>query len=268
MKRQLWNLMQTLSPHLSSEVVLRRLTRPPRRAPRPWEDAAVAEATPVDTGERHFGWAWGQAGQPRVLLVHGFGGRASQMGVIGQACAKAGLHALAFDGPAHGTSKDRSTDPFEFAEALLLMGREWGPFEAVVGHSFGGGCVLLAALQGLPSKRLVFMAAPSHPRIFIERRGIRSATRARVHAALQRKHGSLERFQDADIARLERPALVLHDEEDRWVPHLEGQRLARLLPKARLEHLRGVGHFGMLRDERTVSMVVDFSVSRPKARRD
>jgi len=259
MNKTMWNLMQTLSPTISSQLALRRLTRPPRRRPRPWEEAALKSATAVDTGDRHFGWSWGPVDGPRVLLVHGFGGRASQMGVMAQACAERGMHALAFDGPAHGESPERHTDPFHFSDALLSMGREWGPFDAIVGHSFGAGCMLIAALQGLPAKRLVFLAPPSHPRVFVQQGGLQPATRRRVLAAIQRKHGRPSRFEDADIGRLDRPALIVHDEEDRWIPHLQGQRLARLLPRARLESLRGVGHFRMLRDEAVVTQVADFA---------
>jgi pimeloyl-ACP methyl ester carboxylesterase len=38
------------------------------------------------------------------------------------------------------------------------------------------------------------------------------------------------------------PTLVIHGTEDRMLPFADGERLARLIPGARLERLDGVGH--------------------------
>jgi pimeloyl-ACP methyl ester carboxylesterase len=104
-------------------------------------------------------YAWGAG--PVVLLVHGWAGRATQFRKIIYALVRRNFRVVGFDGPAHGHSTGRSTNIQEFEEALIRIYEKVGPPEAIIAHSFGGGAVLYAAMNGLPVKKLINIASPT-----------------------------------------------------------------------------------------------------------
>jgi pimeloyl-ACP methyl ester carboxylesterase len=60
----------------------------------------------------------------------------------------------------------------------------------------------------------------------------------------------------ARLASIEAPTLVVHGTEDRMLPVVNGELIARLMPDARLELLEGVGHmFWWEQPERTAALV-------------
>jgi pimeloyl-ACP methyl ester carboxylesterase len=54
------------------------------------------------------------------------------------------------------------------------------------------------------------------------------------------------------------PLLVVHDHDDRDVPHASGALVARSWPDARLVTTHGLGHYRILRDRGVVASVVNF----------
>ena len=58
--------------------------------------------------------------------------------------------------------------------------------------------------------------------------------------------------------RLDVPALVIHDREDREVPMQQGEALAASWRGARLLRTTGLGHKRILEDERVGQAVADF----------
>ena len=111
-------------------------------------------------GKQVAAYAWGQ-GSP-VLLVHGWGSRASRLDALAGALVATGNRAIAFNAPAHCRSAGRRTNAFEIAGVILELDRILGPFSAVLAHSLGGSCTVQALRQGLRLKRLVCISAPSH----------------------------------------------------------------------------------------------------------
>ena len=55
-----------------------------------------------------------------------------------------------------------------------------------------------------------------------------------------------------------RPALIVHDLEDREVPWSEGERYARYWADSRLLSTRGLGHNRIAGDERTIAAAMRF----------
>src|SRR5262245_22720923 len=94
----------TLAPGLVAQAAERLFVRPPprqRESPRARALLTAGDAFSVPFGDgRLAGWKWGTG--PTVLLVHGWGGRSSQLGAFVTALVRAGYSALAFDAPAHG----------------------------------------------------------------------------------------------------------------------------------------------------------------------
>src|SRR5262245_23744728 len=111
-----------------------RLFLTPPRPRRPtWEVEllAGAEARPMRVGARRIEtWTWGTG--PSVLLVHGWGGRGTQLGAFVAPLVAHGFSVVTFDAPGHGASDDGLVIIPELMEAIRAV-------EALCGRAGGAG---------------------------------------------------------------------------------------------------------------------------------
>lgn len=262
-------------PSVAAWVAERFFLTPPRFAGPDRERDLLARARPGSirvAGRRIATWTWGAG--PRILLVHGWGGRGGQLGAFVEPLVARGFSVAWFDGPAHGVSEGRSATIPELAEAIGAVVNALGPVRGIVAHS--GGAVasawslrrrLLAGFVDLP-KAIVLVAPPADFRGHVERftraLSLAPATRARFERRLEARVGvppealDLSRFaQDLPVA-----ALVVHDREDGEVRWAEGAAIAAAWPGAELVTTRGLGHRRILRDPAVVARVTAFLAER------
>lgn len=146
------------------------------------------------------------------------------------------------------------------------MVRELGPAYAVAGHSLGGGCSASAILEGLETRRAVFIAPAVDPEAFTKRTaamlGYGERIRTRMVGIAMRRTG----YAPSDFvlparlaARGDLPdALVLHDAEDPVVGVDDGRTMAASWRGARLVVTSGLGHNRILRHDASIAAVADF----------
>lgn len=215
--------------------------------------------------------AWGEG--PITYLLHGWGGRRTQLAAFVEPLVAAGQRVVALDALGHGESGSgrlggRRTTLLEVAEALAAVVAVTGPAHAIIAHSGGGAATALAVHDGLPAGRLVFIAPFGDPmpylRQFAHLLGIGRQSFARfVHR--------LERLIDHDMAYLDAPAraaatepgrlpplLVIHDRDDREVGYADGRAYAEAWPGATLLTTEGLGHRRLLADPAVVDAAVAF----------
>lgn len=117
---------------------------------------AEALTAPVETGETRVAqvpirWrAWGAAGEPGVVLVHGGAAHARWWDHIGPLLAGGSRRVVALDLAGHGDSGRTSTYSVEaWAEQVRVVAADAGLGErpVLVGHSLGGFVTLTAALR-------------------------------------------------------------------------------------------------------------------------
>jgi pimeloyl-ACP methyl ester carboxylesterase len=222
------------------------------------------------------GWEWGLGAKPIALLVHGWGGLASDMTAIAEALLEGGRRVLAFDMPGHGRSPGRRTSLVEWVRALGAIERWAGGIDAVVGHSFGTAALALALEEQMQARRAVLLAPSPGPMDALDQaRRFMGLPEARVPGMIARLRAvvghDMPHFEPARAARSIRvPALILHDPADSEVPFEAVERLADAWRGSRLELLTGVGHYRILRDPavaaRAGGFVADES-EQPEARR-
>jgi len=139
-----------------------------------------------------------------------------------------------------------------------------GPFEAAIGHSLGAAALGLALRGGLKLGRVVLVSPPAslsdHTRKFARMLGITPSIREAMRLRLERRYNV--RFAEIDrieeLARLDLPALFVHDVADTQIPFEDAVRLSAHMPNARLLKTYGLGHHRILRDRSVVSAIVDF----------
>lgn len=209
-------------------------------------------------------YSWGSG--PVVLLVHGWAGRATQFRKIIYALVREKYRVVGFDGPAHGNSGGRSTNIQEFEEALIKIYEKTGTPEAIIAHSFGGGAALFAAMNGLPVKKLINIAAPTIGDAIIDTylktiNGSRSTGDSFKSYILQRTGKPFDAFTGLYfITRIsqEMDLLLVHDEDDTEVPIDHALELMKRYPGAALFKTRGLGHTRILKDEEVIKKCVSF----------
>ena len=204
------------------------------------------------------GHVWGTG--PAVYLVHGWGGRGSQLASFVEPLLAGGFRVVMFDAPAHGDSDPGPAGPgrthgVEFGKALDAVFARFGPAEAVVAHSLGAISTYLTLRFGWLSTRRLVLLAPMVAAEPLFDQFQRVARLRSSHAAGLRP--DLEAFVGVPMAEFDAvfqashldpvPTLVVHDRGDRQTPYADAVRLVASLPDARLVTTDGLGHRRILR---------------------
>jgi pimeloyl-ACP methyl ester carboxylesterase len=244
-------------------------TPPPRRD---GDDAFLATGerfTIASQGQQLAGWHWGSG--PAVVLVHGWGSRASRLALLAAALVESGFRVVAYDAPAHGKSTGRFASLPEFARALEDVAEAVGPIHGLVGHSLGGAAVAMAMRHGVAVRRVVLIAPPADVRIFSD---LFARSLAIPPAVQQTMHRNLERrlrivWDDLHIPSVVRElpaaALVIHDRDDTDVPFAHGEEIVGAWAGSILESTSGLGHRALLRDPAVIGRAVAFLREEPRA---
>ncbi len=252
--------------------------RPPKKRSRPTlNDAAGPKLLQTRSGVVAT-WAMPaeRTSGRKALLIHGWKFNAVHMAGIAKTLNKAGIDCVLLDLPGHGASHGRQLHLGKGIEAIDAAWRDQGPFDIVVGHSFGGAIALNAAIGAsmhVPARapeKLVLLAAPNSLKALFDGFGrfvglpqlAQSAMEDRVMAILGR---ALETFVASEQLRdYDGSVLVVHDMDDRDVLYADALRMAGAGDHVRLVTTSGLGHRRILKDEGVQDAIRDH-VARPAA---
>ncbi len=254
-----------VSPPLAGLWLQRLFTTPIRhRVPdreRDWVQSARRSSLAFNGGSLAI-YEWGHG--PRILLVHGWSGRATQLGAFVQPLVEQGFSVLAFDAPGHGgASGSRSALP-EFAFAMERVLERFGDVHGIIAHSMGTAATSFVLTRGASAKRLAYIAPPENPGNYLFRAArflnFPDSIAPRAQRHIEEKYGVLfESARGIHLApQIDTPLLIVHDEKDSDVPFAEGQRLADAWQGSTLHRTQGLGHTRILRDPDVVQRVVGF----------
>lgn len=210
-------------------------------------------------------YVWGEPHQqPYVLFAHGWSSHGTRVASWLKPLREAGYAVVAFDQAGHGRSGGTHTTLPDFTCHLLAVGHHFGPAAAVIGHSLGGAATALALARGLEAQRAVLIAPAGDPLAAVERfsRFVWLASYlgrrmfARFEQAMRFEANELQAHVNAP--KIARPALIVHDVEDREVPWSEGERYARFWHDSRLLSTRGLGHNRITDDASVIAAALRF----------
>lgn len=237
-------------------VALKRAFAPPRREVRVTPDdlGLPAEEVWLVTGNDRRLHAWfvpvdGPA--PAVVVLHGWGGNASDMLPLAEPLRDAGFHGFFVDARNHGLSEhdDHMSMP-RFAEDLeaavrFVRARPQVTSVGVVGHSVGAAAALFAAARGAPIDAVVAVAAFAHPEELMERnfpfpRPVTKLILWMVERIIGYRYEEIAPRNRA--AEVEAPVLLVHGDADAVVPVEDSHDLHARLPDSRLIVVPGAGH--------------------------
>ncbi len=200
----------------------------------------------------------------KILLAHGWSGRGTQLAVMAEELLKAGYSVVSFDAPAHGKASGKRSMMPHFIEAIEVLEKKYGPFEAVIGHSLGGMSSLKAVSDGLPVKKLVIIGtANSVTRItqeFAQNMKMNDRVAAKMKAYFDNKFGvdmdSLSGAVSAEGVKI--PTLVVHDEHDVDVHVSSAHEIHEKLENSELYLTEGLGHRRILGNPKVIHKIIEF----------
>lgn len=264
-QRAAFAVLWKASPRQAIERAMHVLLTPPRQ---PFSDAELdtlehASLLPVRSASgRLIAWRWGRATDPVVLLVHGWGGRGTQLRGFITPLVERGFAVVGYDAPGHGMSGNGESSLPHMLHGLTTVLDHLGPVHAIVGHSVGGALAAMVMAQRPALKRGVLIAPPASLSASTQRiaallhwpEALRAATQRRIE---QRFGWAWDEFE-AERATGKQPLLVIHDREDRDVPFAEGRRHQLNWPLAQLLETRKLGHRRLLEDPAVIRATAAF----------
>ncbi|MBL4746473.1 MAG: alpha/beta hydrolase [Flavobacteriaceae bacterium] len=208
-------------------------------------------------------YSYGESSK-KILLVHGWSGRGTQLVSIADALLAQGYMTISFDAPAHGKSATKTTMMPEFVSCIHQLEKEWGPFEAAVGHSLGAMALLSAVKEGFKIKKLIILGSGDSIndiiKMFIEKMKLKPV----IGTRMKRIFFDILTFDienySANISAKEVkiPTLIFHDENDLDVPVSSSENIRQNLQDSELIITQNLGHRRILKDEKVISKIVDF----------
>lgn len=189
-----------------------------------------------------------------VLVIHGWHSRTDHMAALIDALRRSGARVIAIDLPGHGKSSGRRLNMANAVEAAAMAAEWFGPFDAVVGHSFGGAVAvnaIVGSIRGIPAvaaERLVLISAPnSMPAYFADfgrMMDLGTRTQTALVGHIERLSGRpLDDFVGANqLAQVEIPTLVIHAPDDKEVLAENAKAYAGAGRHVRLVWAPGLGH--------------------------
>jgi len=224
---------------------------------------AMQERFILESGREIVIYQYGQ-GEKKVLLVHGWSGRGTQLVKIADEMLKMGYSTISFDAPGHGKASGKTSNMTEFIASILEMQEKFGPFEYAVGHSLGGMSILNAIKRGLKVKKAVIVGSGDVVEDimddFIEKLGMNIAISKKMKASFEKKIGETMDSYSAYIAAREVsiPVLIIHDNEDADVPVSAAEHIHKNLKSSELLITSGLGHRKILGDAKVIKKIVSF----------
>jgi pimeloyl-ACP methyl ester carboxylesterase len=202
--------------------------------------------------------------EKKILLVHGWSGRGTQLFKIADELLKTGYSTISFDAPAHGKSPGKNTIMVDFIAAILEIDKQFGPFEAAIGHSLGGMSVLNAIKKGLKVNHAVVIGSGDVVQDIMDDFVVKLELEPNISTLLrlhfEKKYKEDMNSYSAYLAAKKTiiPVLVIHDNNDPEVPVAAGIHIHKYLKNGALFLTDGLGHRKILGNPKVIEKTVQF----------
>ena len=200
----------------------------------------------------------------KVLLVHGWSGRGTQLVKIADEMLKLGYQVISFDAPAHGKSKGNFSIMTEFIASILELEKQYGTFEFAIGHSLGGMSVLNAIKQNLQVKKAVTIGSGDIIQDiiddFIKKLKLIPEYGIRLKNHFETKFdGKMDDYSAYKAAQeIEIPVLIIHDKNDNDVSVKAAFNIQKHLKNSEIMITSNLGHRKILGDEAVINTITSF----------
>lgn len=203
-------------------------------------------------------------GQQKILLVHGWSGRGTQLFKIAEALKNRGFSVISFDAPAHGKSEGKKSMMLEFITCILELEKKMGPFEYAIGHSLGGMAIMNALKRGFQTQKIVTIGSGDKisdiVSYFIKQLQLQPTLASKLTAHFEHKLN--EKMADYDssyvMQNIDTPHLIIHDKDDVEVGFYCAENIHKHSKNSTLFLTEGFGHRKILGSDAVIEKINQF----------
>lgn len=208
-------------------------------------------------------YTYGQSPR-KVLLVHGWSGRGTQLFKIADELLANGYSTVSFDAPAHGKSKGKTTIMSEFIASILEIEKQFGPFEIAIGHSLGGMSVLNSIKDGLKVEKAIIIGSGDIVQDILDEFTFKLGLKKEISINLRDYFENMYQVKMDDFSaykaakKIKTPVLVIHDKDDPEVSVKAGIHIHENLENGSLFLTEGLGHRKILGNQNVIKKILEF----------
>ncbi|UOK41864.1 MULTISPECIES: alpha/beta fold hydrolase [Flavobacterium] len=261
-------ILESISPKLATKFAIKLFTTPIRhKIPKreiEMDAGSKQQLIPVKSINKSIMLYQYGTSEKKVLLVHGWSGRGTQLVKIADELIRSGYSIVSFDAPAHGKAPGKTSNMTEFIASVLQISKEFGPFEFAIGHSLGGMTIMNSIKRGLNVKKAVIIGSGDVVEDimddFVLKLGLKPVISKQMKFTFENKIGETMNSYSTYIASKEVtiPVLVIHDENDDDVPVSAAHHIHQHLKNGELLITKELGHRKILGDTKVIRKIVSF----------
>lgn len=268
--RLIFALLQRTNTKLAGWLALKLWIKTHRFAT-PQREMRWLESANVSEVEHEFGpitvyhWPHTNKDAPRVLLIHGWNGRGGQLGGFVEPLLSLGFQVISLDAPGHGKSAGKESNLLRYAAVIHTISDLFGPFDSIIGHSFGAMAMARVARDGLNIRKAVAISSPITvdylTDLYCEALNISGKSKDNMLERVKHKLGDDIYEQVSainNVKYLSIPGLIVHDKHDKEIPVQHAQALNQAWSGSKLLLTEKLGHLRILRNKTVINKVVKF----------
>lgn len=201
----------------------------------------------------------------KVMIVHGWAGRGTQLYELSDKILENKMMVISFDCPAHGLSEGKTTNMLEFLATIQEIDKKFGPFDVVIGHSFGAMTLLNAVARNhVRAQKLVILGADNSItevlKSFVSSLALHPKIASNLKTHFEKKlQDKFDHYTSCEAAKkVIIPTLVIHDTQDKYVPVSSAIEIRQNLKHGELLITNGLGHHKIFKDKSIIERIINF----------
>jgi len=272
--KKVFNILQKISPRLTAKIAFNFISKPKGKKIRVFEKGILEIATTSIIKFKKFNiksYKWGN-GNKKALLIHGWGGRASNFGAIIPELTKNGYRVISFDGPCHGESTKKKTSFFEMSDLVKLFLKK-DEYDLIITHSMGT-VLTFTAMSSIKYKvdQMIVLTSPSKFLEFIDlavtQFGLTTKTTKRLINKIRKtttEYDPITLDAESIVKNIEvKNITFIHDKFDKVIPIEKTKNVSSFIKNSKLIEIEGTGHFKMLWSKKVVKIIEQLILSHDK----
>ena len=202
----------------------------------------------------------------KVLLVHGWAGRGTQLYDIADNILENRMMVISFDAPAHGLSSSNTTNLPECVAAINYINEIYGPFEVGIGHSFGGIALMAVIAKNPFLKKIVVIGIDYSISTvidnFVKKLNLKPKVATKVKKNISAVYNeNIEAVSPCETVKKSTiPTLIIHDTQDMDVDVSNAYKIRQKTLNGELLITNGLGHRRILRSKKVIQRIIDFII--------
>lgn len=205
-----------------------------------------------------------KASGPKVVMIHGWSGRASQFFKIAEFLHQHNFHVFCIEAPHHGELQGGRTHMLDFVDSIEETCHRFGPFEIAIGHSLGGMALFNVLSRNIWFEKLVTIGSPANIQgvvnDFTEKLELNEAVASNILKYIEHRYQITTAQASSDqLCQVFRPeGLIVHDRFDQDVDVSNARHMHKKWRGSRYLETEGLGHRQVLRDDKVLDAIYDF----------